>query len=243
VSYGEGPGTENRSGAFAVVGVMRGRRLLVATACALVALAAPAGAAAADLFGSVGPGFTIVLRDAQGQVVTQLDPGAHRITIEDRSDFHNFHLTGPGVNRATAVELLETVVWEVTLVEGFYEYVCDPHAADMRGMFTVGNPPPPPVPPPPPAPKRLLATVGPANTIALTLDGRRVTTLAAGAYVITVRDRSRRHNFHLSGPGVNRKTAVARTGTFTWRVTLRAGTYRFMSDPQSRRVRGTFRVT
>jgi hypothetical protein len=57
-----------------------------------------------------------------------------------------------------------------------------------------------------------------------------------------VRDRSRRHNFHLTGPGVNRRTAVARTGTVTWNLTLRAGTFRYVSDPQARRVRGSFVV-
>jgi hypothetical protein len=57
-----------------------------------------------------------------------------------------------------------------------------------------------------------------------------------------VRDRSRRHNIHQTGPGLNRKTAVARTGTFTWRVTLRAGVHRFVSDPQRRTIRGSFSV-
>ena len=223
---------------------MSARRLLVAAAFALAALAAPATAAAADLVGTVGPGFTITLRDAQGQVVTRLDPGLHRITVEDRSEFHNFHLFGPGgVNQATEVDFVGTVVWDVTLVEGVYEYVCDPHDSDMNGRLIVGNPAVEPPPPPAPAPRRLVATVGPRNTITLTLNGRRVTALAAGAYVITVRDRSRRHNFHLTGPGINRKTSVAKTGNTTWNVTFRPGTYRFVSDPQSRRMRGSVRVT
>ena len=215
---------------------MRARRLLTAVACALAALASPATAHAVDLFATVGPDFTITLRDAQGQSVTQLDPGAYRIVVQDRSDFHNFHLNGPGVSLATDVEAVETVTWEVTLVEGRYTFVCDPHATQMRGAFTVGNPPPPPVP------TRLVATVGPGNTITLTRNGARVRTLTAGAFVIVVRDRSKRHNFHLTGPGLNRRTAVARTGTVTWKVTLAAGTFRYVSDPQARRVRGSFSV-
>jgi hypothetical protein len=107
----------------------------------------------------------------------------------------------------------------------------------MRGAFTVGNPPPPPAPPP-----RLIATVGAKGAISVTLNGRRVRTLAAGAYRVVGRDRSRGHNFHLTGPGVNRKTAVARTGTFTWTLRLRAGLHRFVSDPQRSRIRGSFRV-
>jgi hypothetical protein len=79
-------------------------------ACALGSLAVPAGAQGADLFAVVGPDFNISLRDAQGVTVTQLDPGPYRIFVEDRSDFHNFHLFGPGVDRLTAVEQLESVV-------------------------------------------------------------------------------------------------------------------------------------
>lgn len=215
---------------------MRSRRLLTIVACSLAALGSPATAHAVDLFATVGPDFTISLRDAQGQSVTQLDPGPYRIVVQDRSDFHNFHLSGPGVSLATDVEAVETVTWDVTLVEGRYTFVCDPHATQMRGAFTVGNPPAPPVP------TRLVATVGPGNTITLTRNGARVRTLTTGAYVIVVRDRSKRHNFHLTGPGVNRKTAVAKTATVTWRVTLGAGTFRYVSDPQAKRVRGTFVV-
>lgn len=216
---------------------MPNRRLLSAVVCALAALASPAAAQAEDLFGTVGPDFTISLRNAQGLTVTQLDPGPYRIIVEDRSDFHNFHLSGPGVSLATDVEAVESVTWEVTFVEGRYTFVCDPHANEMKGAFTVGNPPPLPVP------VRLVATVGPSNTITLTRNGARVRTLTAGAYVIVVRDRSKRHNFHLTGPGMNRKTAVGRTGTVTWNVTLGAGTFRYVSDPQAKRVRGSFTVT
>jgi hypothetical protein len=215
---------------------MPSRRLLLAAVCAFAAFSSPAAAQAVDLFGTVGPDFTISLRNAQGQNVTQLDPGAYRIVVQDRSDFHNFHLSGPGVSLATDIESVETVTWEVTLAEGRYTFVCDPHATDMRGSFTVGNPPPPPVP------VRLVATVGPSNTISLTRNGARVRTLASGAYVVVVRDRSKRHNFHLTGPGVNRRTAVGRTGIVTWSLRLGAGTFRYVSDPQARRVRGTFVV-
>jgi plastocyanin len=214
-------------------------RLLISAFCALVALGSPAAAQAKDLFGTVNPDFTITLRDDQGRSVTQLDPGEYRIVVEDRSDFHNFHLSGPGVNVATDIEAIETVTWNVTLVEGRYTFVCDPHATDMRGALVVGNPPPPPAPP---KRQRLVATVGPGATISLTMNGRRVRMLTTGLYAIVVRDRSRARNFHVIGPGLNRKTAVARMGTFTWNVTLRAGNYRFVSDPQARRLRGTFMV-
>ena len=64
-------------------------------------------------------------------------------------------------------------------------------------------------------------------------------TLKRGAYAITVRDRSRRHNFHLSGAGVNRRTGLAQLTTVTWRVTLKAGTLLYVSDASPKTLRGT----
>jgi len=108
----------------------------------------------------------------------------------------------------------------------------------MRGEFTVGNAPPPPPPPPspPPALRRLTATVGPGRSIRVSARSVR-----AGRYRITVNDRSARDNFHLTGPGLNRKTGVAFRGTARWTVTLRRGTYRFRSDATAG-LRGTLRV-
>jgi hypothetical protein len=211
------------------------RRLLAVSAAALLALAAPAAAHAADLFATVGPEFTITLRDAQNQPVTKLDPGEYRIVVEDRSEFHNFRLKGPGVDVATDIEQIGTVEWNLTLAEGRYTFVCDPHASVMKGAFVVGNPPPLPV--------QLVATVGPKNTISVTRGGKKVTSLTAGPYVLVVRDRSKKHNFHLIGPGVNRRTGIAGRGTVTWNLTLGAGKFAFRSDPQARRLKGSFTVT
>jgi plastocyanin len=224
-------------------------RLLIAATAALLALAAPATAHAVTLHGKVGPGFTISLTNDAGATVTHLDPGTYTIEVSDVSEFHNFHLSGPGVDMSTDVGTSENVTWTVTLQEGVYDYMCDPHSVDMHGRFTVGNAqlPPPPAPPaanPPPAAKhRLVATVGPGFTISLTLNGKRVRSLKAGTYTIVVHDRSASHDFHLIGPGVNKKTAVARTGTTTWTVRLRKGTYRYVCDPHAAAMKGSFRVT
>jgi plastocyanin len=125
--------------------------------------------------------------------------------------------------------------WTVPLVNGTYRFVCDVHPVQMNGSFTVGTapPPPPPSPPPPPPPTvtRLRASVGPGARIALrNAGGSRVTRLRAGRYSIAVTDATTADNFHLTGPGLNRKTGVAFRGRATWRVTLRRGTYRFRSD-------------
>ena len=77
--------------------------LLLAAAALLGATRGSAGPVqATKLIGAVGPEFTISLTDAQGNRVTKLDPGAYEIEVTDRSDFHNFHLQGPGVNEDRA---------------------------------------------------------------------------------------------------------------------------------------------
>jgi plastocyanin len=115
------------------------RLRLVLAAAAAVALVAPApsNAAATKLVANVGPGFTISLTKA-GKKVTTLKPGTYSITVNDKSTFHNFHLTGPGVNKKTSVAFKGTPkAWTVTLKKGTYRYVCDPHAATMKGSFRV----------------------------------------------------------------------------------------------------------
>jgi plastocyanin len=88
-------------------------------------------------------------------------------------------------------------------------------------------------------------TVGPGFTIGLTMQGKKVTSLKAGtAYSFVISDRSSIHNFHLSGPGFNRVlTSVGFTGTKTFVLRLRKGTYRFVCDPHSDFMRGRFAVS
>lgn len=228
------------------------RRLLVLLA-ASAALASPGAADAANtkLIAGVGPGFAITLRTEAGETVRRLEPGTYDITVNDNDAFHSFHLRGTGVDRATGIEFVGTEQWTVTLANGVYTFFCDAHPTDMRGTFGVGqDPPPPPSPPapPPPAPapsgaKKLNATVGPGLTIALrTATGALVRAAVAGAYRITVRDRSSGHSFHLIGPGVNKKTGIAFVGTTTWSVRLRAGTYRYICDVHPTSMRRSFRV-
>ena len=57
--------------------------------------------------------------------------------IADKSNIHDFHLKGPGVDKKTSVGKTGTTTWTVTLKKGKYTYVCDPHAAIMHGSFTV----------------------------------------------------------------------------------------------------------
>src|SRR4051794_11024281 len=97
---------------------------------AIAVLAGPAVADTTTLQASVGANdaFVISLRDASGAGVAHLDPGTYTIHVADLSGLHDFHLTGPGVDKATDVTGTGTEDWEVTLVDGTYRYVCDPHA-------------------------------------------------------------------------------------------------------------------
>jgi hypothetical protein len=93
-----------------------------------------AGGGGSTLNGSVGPGFDISLGGTEG-----LTAGDYTIAVDDLSPEHNFHLTGPGgVDVATDVGGEGEESFEVTLEPGEYTFLCDPHAAQMRGTFTVG---------------------------------------------------------------------------------------------------------
>ena len=223
-------------------------RLLLFALAAGVVLASPTAAfGQTKLIANVGQndGFTISLTTEAGAPVRDITAGTYEIEVRDHSNLHNFHLSGPGVNQTTDVDFVGTVTWTVNLQDRQrYRYVCDPHAGQMNGSFTIGGGPPTPPPPPPPRVQTLTATVGPASAISLrTANGRRATRLRAGRYRIVVRDRSALRNFHLIGPRLSRKTTVRFRGTQTWTLTLRRGTYRYVSDPQARTLKGSFRVT
>ncbi len=80
--------------------------------------------------------FEIALTTEDGESVDELPAGDYEIQVSDPSQIHNFALTGPGVQEATSVSGTEDVTWEVTLEEGDYDYICDPHPS-MSGGFSV----------------------------------------------------------------------------------------------------------
>jgi plastocyanin len=234
------------------------RRLLlpltvVAAATAMLVFVLPSGSAADNptLQASVGPGFTISLKDANGAAVKHLDPGTYTIHVTDLGIEHNFHLKGTGVDEATSVEDVQTVTWTVTFTDAVYHFQCDAHAGSMKGDFAVGSatlPPPPPPPPPPPSGfakgTKLKGTVGPGFTISLKDGaGKAVRKVHSGkAYTVTVSDKSAMHNFHLSGPGVNKKTSIPKKGTSTWKLKFKKGTYKFVCDAHPS-MKGSFKAS
>jgi plastocyanin len=85
------------------------------------------------LNGSVGPGFEISLDGTDG-----LTAGSYTLVVNDQSTAHNFHLTGSGVDVSTEVGEEEEESFDIELQPGEYTFVCDPHASQMNGSFTVG---------------------------------------------------------------------------------------------------------
>lgn len=190
------------------------------------------------LVGTVGPAFSIILRDAQGSRVSTLAPGTYEMEVQDLAEEHNFHLTGPGVDRMTSVGGMGTENWTVTLTEGTYTYFCDPHSTTLRGRFTVGTPQPPTTTPAPAAitsKTKLVLTSGPSFSITLkTAAGKAFKAMKRGTYTVLVRDRAQIHNAHLIAPGYNRKTTVPFVGTQTWKVKLaKVGILTFQCDPHA----------
>lgn len=92
---------------------------------------------------------------------------------------------------------------------------------------------------------QLVGVSGPGFTISVkTAAGKAVKILKAGKYTIKVADKSSLHNFHLLGPGVNKKTSVSGTGTQTWTVTLKPGKYTYQCDVHAATgMKGSFKVT
>src|SRR5437764_23748 len=132
------------------------------------------------LIATVGPGFNISLTDSTGAPVSHLGPGTYTIQVSDKSDIHNFHLRGPGVDQATDVDTIGDTTWTVTFGNGRYTYLCDAHPTQMHRTFTSGVVPVTP---------KLIARVGPGKKISLRKSsGAKVTSLTAGPYKIVVGD-------------------------------------------------------
>jgi plastocyanin len=90
----------------------------------------------------------------------------------------------------------------------------------------------------------LKGEVGPGFTIEVTKAGKDVKRIKAGTYKIKVEDKASIHNFHLFGPGLNKKTGVSFVGDKTWTITLKPGRYTYQCDPHHLTgMRGHFKVT
>jgi len=94
--------------------------------------------ASGTLEGETGPGFEIEVKQ-NGEDDESVKAGTYTLKVEDKSDQHNFHLMGPGVDeKVTDVGFVGDKTATVTLKKGTYTYQCDPHASSgMKGTFEV----------------------------------------------------------------------------------------------------------
>ena len=89
------------------------------------------------LRGTVGPGFTIQLKQGAKRV-SKLRAGTYLLVFSDRSPIHDFHISGPGLNGVvTRGPFVGTKTIKIKLKRGTYRCVCDPHRTLMHGRFTV----------------------------------------------------------------------------------------------------------
>ena len=90
----------------------------------------------------------------------------------------------------------------------------------------------------------LVGEVGPGFTIEVQMNGKDLKTIKAGTYKLKVEDKASIHNFHLMGPGINKKTSVPFKGDVVWTVKLKPGKYTYQCDPHAASgMKGTFKVT
>jgi hypothetical protein len=120
---------------------VRFRLVALAFAAALVAVGITTGATATTvavpkLNGTIGPGFTISLKDAHGKKVASLKHGKYSFVVRDESSIHNFTLNGPGINNKTITDtsFVGTKTVAVSLNNGTYRFYCTVHPT-ITGTF------------------------------------------------------------------------------------------------------------
>jgi plastocyanin len=85
---------------------------------------------------------------------------------------------------------------------------------------------------------------GPGFKVEVEKGGKDLKTIKAGTYKIKVEDKSSIHNFHLIGPGLNKKTSVSFVGDQTWTIKLKPGRVTYQCDIHlSEGMKGSFKVT
>ena len=101
-------------------------------------IAQETAATTADLVGTVGPGYTIMLKQ-DGKAVAELPAGTYTLAVTDQAATHDFALQAPDgtVTQITDVPFTGTKSATVKLTPGVWTYLCQPHSGQMHGSFTV----------------------------------------------------------------------------------------------------------
>ena len=124
---------------------MRSRLVVLFAVLIAVAALASVGVAATvtamslpKLHGTIGPSFSISLKDAHGRAVKTLKHGKYTLVVQDKASIHNFTLNGPGIKNKTitGTTFVGTKNVTVTLKTGKYRYYCTVHPT-VSGSFKV----------------------------------------------------------------------------------------------------------
>lgn len=122
---------------------MRLRLVALTAAATLLAVGVARGVtgttmAVPKLHGTIGPGFTISLKNAHGKKVTTLKHGKYAFIVGDKSSIHNFTLNGPGTKNKTitGTSFVGTKTVTLTLKRGTYRFYCTVHPS-ITGTFKV----------------------------------------------------------------------------------------------------------
>ncbi len=114
---------------------------LLAAGLAATAFLVPAEASTPKLIGTVGPGYTITLKQGTAKVKT-LKAGKYMFAIADKSSIHNFTIErekgGPKIEKTltgTSFQGNKTVAF--TLKKGTWKYYCSVHEPQIFGFFKV----------------------------------------------------------------------------------------------------------
>jgi hypothetical protein len=111
--------------------------LFASGAVALLATSPAAPMSPPRLVGTVGPGFTISLKHL-GKTFKTLKHGRYTFVVSDKATIHDFHIEGPGVDRAiTTVPFKGTKTVTILLRKGSFKFYCAPHESSMFGRFKV----------------------------------------------------------------------------------------------------------
>ena len=115
--------------------------LLLAPGLAAAVFLVPAQASTPKLIGTVGPGYTITLKQGTAKVKT-LKAGKYVFVITDKASIHNFTIErekgGPKIEKTltgTSFQGKKTVA--VTLKRGSWKYYCSIHESQIFGFFKV----------------------------------------------------------------------------------------------------------
>ena len=108
----------------------------VVAAAILVATASAGRSATPVLTGTVGPGFTINLKQGTKAVKT-LKAGTYKFVIHDKSSIHGYSLDGPHgfAKDISAIPAIGTKTITLKLKAGGYKFYCPNHESTMFGHF------------------------------------------------------------------------------------------------------------